>query len=417
MGGKGKHQQQRQKKRGGGDKGRQLRQQQEEEDDDDLPWYAPPPPPPPPLASSEHHGEKIECAAAAAAYLQQPHAHDVAIDKYSLYQRSVQSPRGDISYLLKFFLVYIGGRTPLRLREDFCGTALICAEWVQGDARRTAVGLDLDIEALHWGLQHNLLKASGDAHRRVTLYQGDVRFPISRAKLIGAAAAAHCCSHSLSDAFEKQTSLISEEEEGDEEDGEDDNDHDEEGNEEVTQAVAAGAGAAADIVCAFNYSCCCLHTRNDLVLYFQQVRQTLTDEGGIFAMDLYGGTSSECALKLRRRFENFMYTWEQEEFDVTTRTTKISLHFRIFKEQQRVLRHAFSYHWRLWTIPEVTEALKEAGFQEVHIWMREMSQAQEQQEEDEEVDMNNGVKYEEVDSFQQVDAWNAYVVAVSPQTL
>jgi hypothetical protein len=184
--------------------------------------------------------------------------------------------------LLKFFLVYIGGRTPLRLREDFSGTALICAEWVQGDARRTAVGLDLDVEALHWGLQHNLLKASGDAHRRVTLYQGDVRFPISRAKLIAAAAAAHCCSHSLSDAFEKQTSLISEEEEGDEEDGEDDNDHDEEGNEEVTQAVAAGAGAgaaAADIVCAFNYSCCCLHTRNDLVLYFQQVRQTLTDEG------------------------------------------------------------------------------------------------------------------------------------------
>jgi hypothetical protein len=52
-------------------------------------------------------------------------------------------------------------------------------------------------------------------------------------------------------------------------------------------------------------------------------------------------------LKLRRRFENFMYTWEQEEFDVTTRTTKISLHFRILKEQQRVLRHAFSYHWRL----------------------------------------------------------------------
>lgn len=89
MGGKGKHQQQRQKKRGGGgDKGRQLRQQQqEEEDDDDLPWYAPPPPPP--LASSEHHSEEIECAAAAA-YLRQPHAYDVAIDKYSLYQRSVQ---------------------------------------------------------------------------------------------------------------------------------------------------------------------------------------------------------------------------------------------------------------------------------------------------------------------------------------
>jgi hypothetical protein len=36
-----------------------------------------------------------------------------------------QSPKGDISYLVKFFLTYVGGRVPLHLREDFCGTALI----------------------------------------------------------------------------------------------------------------------------------------------------------------------------------------------------------------------------------------------------------------------------------------------------
>lgn len=36
-----------------------------------------------------------------------------------------QSPKGDISYLQKFFLMYVGGRQPLHLQEDFCGTALL----------------------------------------------------------------------------------------------------------------------------------------------------------------------------------------------------------------------------------------------------------------------------------------------------
>lgn len=37
----------------------------------------------------------------------------------------VQSPKGDISYLQKFFLMYVGGRQPLHFQEDFCGTALL----------------------------------------------------------------------------------------------------------------------------------------------------------------------------------------------------------------------------------------------------------------------------------------------------
>ena len=34
------------------------------------------------------------------------------------------------------------------------------------------------------------------------------------------------------------------------------------------------------------------------------------------------------------------------------------------------MKHAFTYHWKLWTIPEVLEMLQEAGFAEVHVWMR-----------------------------------------------
>ena len=45
---------------------------------------------------------------------------------------------------------------PLELWEDCCGTALLAASWCRGDiVKRTAVGLDIDRDALTWGMQHN----------------------------------------------------------------------------------------------------------------------------------------------------------------------------------------------------------------------------------------------------------------------
>lgn len=60
-----------------------------------------------------------------------------------------------------------------------------------------------------------------------------------------------------------------------------------------------------DIICAFNYSCCCLHSRHELVSYFKHALSALSKNGGIFVMDLYGGTSSECELRMQRKFPNF----------------------------------------------------------------------------------------------------------------
>jgi hypothetical protein len=72
-------------------------------------------------------------------------------------------------------------------------------------------------------------------------------------------------------------------------------------NSTMSDAVLPGR----DIICAFNYSCCCLHRRKDLVLYFRHAFNALSKRGGIFAMDVYGGTSSECKLRLQRRFPSF----------------------------------------------------------------------------------------------------------------
>eukprot|EP00250_Pteridium_aquilinum_P007543 c17232_g1_i1 orf=361-1563(-) len=328
--------------------------------------------------------------------------------KYELYQISVQSPKGDISYLQKFFLTYIGGRSPVHLREDFCGTALICAEWLKGGIQRLATGLDLDLEALTWGLQNNFGRLGGSACGRVHLLHGNVLQPVSLAQLVSSSTGARIndggaiCAAAVH--FDK----------GYEEGFAKDNDvahvdPDSEKARDVNGGDTKNPWPSVDIVCAFNYSCCCLHKRSDLVLYFKHALDALSGKGGIFAMDLYGGVSSEAPLKLRRHFLNFMYIWEQEAFDVINRMTKISLHFQL--KNSKMLRHAFTYHWRLWSLPEVRDCLEEVGFDSIHIWLRDMPSLEEKGNNEDTWD--NDSKYEETTAFYQQSAWNAYVVAVA----
>ncbi|XP_062083091.1 uncharacterized protein LOC133789300 [Humulus lupulus] len=317
--------------------------------------------------------------------------------KFLLYQQSVQSPKGDISYLQKFFLMYVGGRLPLHFQEDFCGTALLSTEWLRSDSRRTAVGLDFDLEALTWCMENNINKIGADGYSRISLFHGNVLNP-SGAKLVE---------------FEPQELMrnVSLQEKKDE--------------VALESTVPEGSTSLAggdkymrnltlpdrDIVCAFNYSCCCLHSRADLVRYFKHALAVLSKKGGIFVMDLYGGTSSEQKLKLQRRFANFTYVWEQAEFDILERKTRISLHFH-FKNQQKKLRHAFSYSWRLWSLPEIKDCLEEAGFRSVHFWLRQMPNTGENRST---VGFGAGrdIKYEEMKHFEQQDAWNAYIVGVA----
>ncbi|KAH7561224.1 hypothetical protein JRO89_XS10G0195200 [Xanthoceras sorbifolium] len=319
--------------------------------------------------------------------------------KFLLYQQSVQSPKGDISYLLKFFLIYVGGRQPLHFQEDFCGTALLSTEWLRSDPRRTAVGLDLDLEALQWCMENNINKVGADVYSRISLFHGNVLQPLE-AKLVRSEPQELVRNIRLT---ERNDSLEA----------------------STLESVQGGSTACADddctkrnsrlpardIVCAFNYSCCCLHKRADLVLYFKHVLEALSKKGGIFVMDLYGGTSSEQKLRLQRRFANFTYVWEQAEFDIIERKTRISLHFHLQKQQKK-LRHAFSYSWRLWSLPEIKDCLEEAGFQSIHFWIREMPDTADTRS-TEGFGAAQNEKYEEAKTFQQQDAWNAYIVAVA----
>jgi len=64
------------------------------------------------------------------------------------------------------------------------------------------------------------------------------------------------------------------------------------------------------------------------------------------------------------------YTWEQREADALTAMVTAAIHFRVVADGEVIaeLPDAFVYRWRLWSIPELREAMLESGFAstEVH---------------------------------------------------
>ena len=96
-------------------------------------------------------------------------------DRHVLYERSVQDPDAEIAFIDRVFRS-ISGRKPQSLREDFCGTALLCARWIERHPDRTATGVDLDSRVLRWSREHHLARLN-EPGRRVVLLQQDVRAP------------------------------------------------------------------------------------------------------------------------------------------------------------------------------------------------------------------------------------------------
>ncbi len=94
-------------------------------------------------------------------------------DKHQLYEMSVQNPEVEIKFINRVFKKKYG-HYPFLLREDFCGTALLCAEWVRSRGTNKAIGVDLDQQTLEWGQTHNISPLGARAEH-VTLIKDDVR--------------------------------------------------------------------------------------------------------------------------------------------------------------------------------------------------------------------------------------------------
>jgi hypothetical protein len=185
-------------------------------------------------------------------------------DKYAFYSQAVQSPGEDVKFYRRVYKQLSGGKSPVTLREDFCGAGAICCEWVKLDKRHKSCGLDLDEEPMNYGRREYISKLSDDQKKRTVLIQKDVLTP----------------------------NLPS-----------------------------------ADIVVAVNFSYFFFKKREVLKLYFENVYKSLGKDG-VFVLDIFGGTQCTDAIEDSTRHKNFTYYWDQKNFDPVTNEAYFEIHFK-----------------------------------------------------------------------------------------
>jgi SAM-dependent methyltransferase len=182
------------------------------------------------------------------------------------------------------------------LREDFCGTAAVAANWAGRHRLNHAIGVDLDAEVLAWGEAHNAARLTRAARARLDLRRADV----------------------------------------------------------LTVRTPSQ-----DLILAMNFSYWIFKTRDLMREYFRRVRHALKPDG-VFMLDCFGGFDAFRVLNEKRPLRGFTYLWDQASYNPVTGDFVCHIHFR-FPDGSR-LQNAFTYEWRLWTLPEIREILAEAGF-------------------------------------------------------
>ena len=197
-----------------------------------------------------------------------------------------------MEFNIKEINIYLQSIISAYIANDLFFFLLGSTEWLRTDARRTAVGLDFDRDSLEWCLENNMSKIGADGYSRLLLFDGNVLQP-NESRLV-----------------KQKTSDLMQGLNVTNDNGSTETNSCDQSDSAIAKCLANPTMSDAvlpgrDIICAFNYSCCCLHKRKDLVLYFRHAFNALSKRGGIFVMDVYGGTSSECKLRLQRRFPSF----------------------------------------------------------------------------------------------------------------
>ncbi len=175
----------------------------------------------------------------------------------------------------------------------------------------------------------------------------------------------------------------------------------------LQQDVLEPVRGRADITAANNFSFSVFKTRDALRNYFVRAREGLRRDGALF-LEVFGGKDAMRPLVEKRDCDRWTYVWEQESFDPITHDVVCHIHFR-FADGSKLPR-AFTYHWRQWTVPELNEILREAGFRDVRVYWEKL------EEEDSDGDgiCEGTGEYEDVTGkpVEQVESFLLYLVAL-----
>lgn len=228
-------------------------------------------------------------------------------DKYELYELSVQEPEAECDLIDQAWKdrrppTRPRNRRPRSIREDFCGTAIVCIEWIKRHRDHVAIGVDLDPAVLDLAAARSRKRLTPAQRKRLKLLRGDV------------------------------------------------------------QTIKA---PRVDSVLAMNFSYFIYKTRDELRRYFKSVHRALVKDG-LFLLDAYGGSDSYLEIEEDRNFDGFTYLWDQNIVNPITGNVVNHIHFE-FPDGTKI-KKAFTYDWRLWTLPELQETLREAGFKDVTVY-------------------------------------------------
>ena len=128
----------------------------------------------------------------------------------------------------------------------------------------------------------------------------------------------------------------------------------------------------------------------------------------MLVLDIFGGWESH-ALEIEekevepeeRDLEDFTYIWEQARFNPITHHILCYIHFKLADGKH--LKRAFTYDWRLWSLPEMQELLLEAGFESTEVYVEGW---------DEDEDETDGI-FRRRKRFENQSGWVAYVVGLT----
>jgi len=120
-----------------------------------------------------------------------------------------------------------------------------------------------------------------------------------------------------------------------------------------------------DTLLAMNFSYFVFNTREALRDYFRVAREHLVEDG-IMLLDAYGGSESHDEMEEERDLDGFTYVWDQHYYNPITAAVVNHIHFRF--PDGTAIERAFTYKWRLWSLPEIQETLLEAGFSHASVY-------------------------------------------------
>ncbi len=161
--------------------------------------------------------------------------------------------------------------------------------------------------------------------------------------------------------------------------------------------VVEAPGDEFDVITGLNFSFCALHTRPELLAWLRNCRAALSAPG-LLLLDANGGHDISIESEEVRDCGDYRYVWQQGPWNPVTARSIRRIHFHL--DDGSEIRDAFVYDWRVWSMPELLDALAEVGFAEVRIYWEQA---------DEDGDGNG--EYVEVEDPGQDPSWNAYIAA------